>query len=199
MKTKKDPRIDDYIDGAPAFAKSLFTQIRKVIHASCPGVEETIKWGKPWFMYHDKVLCGTVAFKAHAALIFNKGSRIVDAKGKPARGTMKQMRHMTSKADLPPTAILKGYLKQAMKLNEPGAPKAKRTVKPPKAAVKAPTDLVLALKANPKAAAAYKVFSESIKRHYVEWILSAKTETTRDKRVERAVDCMAAGKTKHWI
>jgi hypothetical protein len=65
MKTKKDPRIDEYIKDAPEFAKPILKHLRKVVHACSPEVEETIKWGKPWYMYRNKVLCGTVTFKAH--------------------------------------------------------------------------------------------------------------------------------------
>ena len=38
----KDPRIDGYIAKAADFAKPVLNHIRKLVHAACPDVEETI-------------------------------------------------------------------------------------------------------------------------------------------------------------
>jgi uncharacterized protein YdeI (YjbR/CyaY-like superfamily) len=197
MKFKRDPRIDEYIENAPTFAKPILNRLRKVIHQSCPEVEETVKWGKPWFMYQGKVMCGLVAFKAHMAFLFNNaGSMDRDHSHKPAIAKG-QLRRITSFDDLPNDKILKSHIKHAMKLNEPGAKRVKRVIKrkPP---VKTPTELMMALRANPKALAKYEKLTESNKRHYVDWINDAKTETTRETRLEKSVDCIAAGKTRHW-
>jgi uncharacterized protein YdeI (YjbR/CyaY-like superfamily) len=99
--------------------------------------------------------------------------------------------------DLPKQRELIFYVKQAMKLNEPGAKLVKRVIKrkPP---VKTPTDLLVALKGNPKAFAKYEGLSDSNKRHYVEWVADAKTEETKEMRLEKSVECIAAGKLRHW-
>ena len=39
-----DPRIDAYIAASPDFAQPILTHLREVVHASCPEVEETLKW-----------------------------------------------------------------------------------------------------------------------------------------------------------
>ena len=41
MRTK-DPRIDIYIARSADFAKPILKHIRKLVHAACPDVEETI-------------------------------------------------------------------------------------------------------------------------------------------------------------
>jgi hypothetical protein len=46
----RDPRIDAYIAKSAEFARPILRHIRSVVHAACPGVEETIKWGSPSFM-----------------------------------------------------------------------------------------------------------------------------------------------------
>ena len=109
------------------FARPILTgRIRKLVHAVCPDVAETIKWNSP-FYEHKGILVCTPAFKKHCALIFWKGKLIL---GKE-RG---KFRRITAPADLPGDKILLGYLKQAVALNEAGVkpprPKSKTGGKP---------------------------------------------------------------------
>jgi uncharacterized protein YdeI (YjbR/CyaY-like superfamily) len=197
-KFKKDFRIDAYIKNSPPFARPIFNQLRKIIRQSCPAVEETIKWDAPWFMYRGKVLCGLVAFKTHCAFLFNKKSSMVAQSGVKEIAAMGKLRRLATIADLPSVPTLKSYVKLAMKFNEPGAPLVKRPIRREKSPIRIPPDFLLALRAVPKALAVYRSFSPSHKRHYVEWIVDAKTQLTRGTRVEKAVQCLAAGKTRHW-
>ena len=48
----KDPRVDAYIAKSAAFAQPILRHVRELIHAACPDVQETIKWGMPFFEYH---------------------------------------------------------------------------------------------------------------------------------------------------
>src|SRR5205823_2795676 len=104
---------------------------------------------------------------------------------------------LTKVSDLPPKKVLTGYVKKAMALNEQGVqmPRARKLPKPP---VKAPADLVAALKKNVKANATYDAFSPSARREYVEWIRDAKSDDTRARRIVTAVEWMAEGKQRHW-
>ena len=60
-----DSRIDAYIEKSADFAKPILAHIRKLVHKACPGVEETIKWGMPYFDYKGAALCGMASFKQH--------------------------------------------------------------------------------------------------------------------------------------
>ena len=62
-----------------------------------------------------------------------------------------------------------------------------RAAKAPKAPLKAPADLLDALRKNKKAHAAFGAFSPSAQRDYIEWITEAKSEATRMRRLETAV------------
>ena len=62
----RDNRIDAYIAKSAPFARPILRHLRAVIHAGCPEVAETLKWGMPSFTYHG-ILCGFAAFKAHCA------------------------------------------------------------------------------------------------------------------------------------
>jgi len=39
----KDPRIDAYIAKSADFAQPILNHVRKLVHAACPNVEETLK------------------------------------------------------------------------------------------------------------------------------------------------------------
>jgi uncharacterized protein YdeI (YjbR/CyaY-like superfamily) len=72
-----------------------------------------------------------------------------------------------------------------------------RTVKA-KTPLKTPAYMLAAIKKNKKAQATYDAFSPSCKREYIEWITDAKTDATRDRRLETAVQWMAEGKIRNW-
>jgi uncharacterized protein YdeI (YjbR/CyaY-like superfamily) len=191
----KDPRIDAYIAKSADFAKPILTHLREVDHAACPEVEETMKWSSPHFDYKGEMMCGMAAFKEHCRFGFWKGSLIpgVPSMSDLAAGPMGRI---TSVKDLPSKAVLTGYIKQAMKLNDAGV---KLVMKgPPKKSLPTPPDLACALKSNKAARAAFDGFSPSARRDYVEWLLEAKTEETRARRLETATGWIAEGKTRNW-
>jgi uncharacterized protein YdeI (YjbR/CyaY-like superfamily) len=55
-----------------------------------------------------------------------------------------------------------------------------------------------ALARNSKAKATFDGFSPSHRREYVEWISGAKTDETRDRRIEQALGWLAEGKPRNW-
>src|SRR5882672_2133565 len=70
---KRDPRVDTYIAQSADFARPILKHLRKVVHAGCPDVEETLKWNSPSFMYKG-ILCGMAAFKEHCTFGFWRGA-----------------------------------------------------------------------------------------------------------------------------
>lgn len=62
---KKDPRIDQFINGLPAWQKEICAVIRRLIHEAEPEVEETIKrtsW--PFFVLQGNI-CAFQTTKNH--------------------------------------------------------------------------------------------------------------------------------------
>jgi uncharacterized protein YdeI (YjbR/CyaY-like superfamily) len=53
-----------------------------------------------------------------------------------------------------------------------------------------PPDFAQALEANPKAREAFEALAYSHRKEYVEWIESAKKESTRQTRIQRAVELL---------
>jgi len=191
---KKDPRVDAYIEKSADFAKPILKHIRKVVHAACPDVEETMKWSFPHFDYQG-IMCSMASFKEHCAFGFWKSALVLGDKA--TDGAMGQMGRITSLKDLPSEKVLAGYVRKAAALNEEGV-KVERTPRRPRRALETPPDLAAALKRNKKAHAAFESFPPSHKREYVAWIVEAKGDDTRRRRLETAVEWMAEGKPRNW-
>jgi len=191
----RDPRIDAYIAKSGEFARPILTHLREAVHRACPVVEETMKWSAPHFMY-EGMLCGMASFKAHCAFGFWKGSLIVDdGRSKEAMG---HFGRITSLDQLPSKKVLTGYIRKAMELNEKGIKSPTRSKREAKPEAKVPKDLAAALGKNKKARATFDNFTRSHRREYIEWITEAKTEATRQRRLETAIEWMAEGKSRNW-
>ncbi|MBS1972310.1 MAG: YdeI/OmpD-associated family protein [Bdellovibrionales bacterium] len=193
---KKNPQIDAYIKKSPDFAKPILKHLRKVIHKTCPQVVEEMKWNSPFYLYQGRILCATMAFKKHCAVVFWKTPLIVKKKGAKAKAHMKHMRKMTMVEDLLPDKEFAEYLKLAMHFNEPTTklpPREKRTT-----VVKPPNDLMDSLRANPTALKNFNAFTPSKRKDYIYWILSAKTDPTREARIETSIDWISEGKSRNW-
>src|SRR6266705_1225703 len=118
----KDARIDSYIAKSADFAKPILTHIRRLVHAACPHVEETMKWSFPHFM-HKGILCSMAAFKHHRAFGVWKGAWVLDKRagaGENAEAAMGQFGRRTAVSDLTHDEVLTGYVKEAARLNEAG-------------------------------------------------------------------------------
>lgn len=195
----QDPRIDAYIEKSAEFSRPILERLRAIVHEACPDVDETIKWGAPNFVYAGGIVCMMAAFKQHASFGFWKEALVV---GEDAERTgMGSIGKLTSLNDLPPKKQLLAWIRKATQLNVQGVktPGARKTSKPkPTPTPVAPPALAAALKKNRKAKAAYDAFPPSHKREYIDWIIEAKREETRQKRLLQAVEWMADGKSRHW-
>lgn len=199
--SKKDKRIDAYLAKSADFAKPVLTHLRKLIHKTCPEVEETIKWGMPAFDYKGPFI-GFAAFKKHCTLMFWKGALMKDSgilTGKDSKAAMGNLGRITSIEDLPKDAVLVRWIKEAMKLNDEGV-KFVRSEKPKHARkeYEMPAEFLKELNKNKKAKSVFEGFAPSHKREYLEWICEAKTDVTRDRRIETAIEWLQEGKSRNW-
>ena len=196
---KKNPSFDAYIKAAAPFAQPILAHLRKLVHKACPEVEETIKWGFPHFDYKG-VMCSMAAFKKHCAFGFWKSSLMSDKEKVMEvneREAMGNFQRITSLADLPSDKILIAYIKEAKKLNE-NAIKLPPRKKATDRKLLVPPYFLKAIKRNNEAWKNFEKFSYSNKKDYVEWIEEAKTDATREKRIETAVEWMSEGKSRNW-
>jgi len=181
-----DPRIDAYIANSAEFTRPILEHLRAVVHAACPDVEETMKWSFPH------------SFKAHCTFGFWKGELLIEAADAKTRKAMGQFGRIASIRDLPPKKALDSYIKKAMKLNDEGVKAPARTKPAVPRELVVPAYLTEALALQPSALDHFNSFSTSKKRDYVEWMEEAKTEATRLRRLEQAVEWIAEGKSRNW-
>jgi uncharacterized protein YdeI (YjbR/CyaY-like superfamily) len=194
MSGGRDPRVDAYIAKAQPFAQAILTHLRDLMHRQVPGAEEAIKWGMPFFTLNGSPLANMGAFKAHAAFGFWRHAEVT---GTPEReGAMGSLGKLTALGDLPSDEELAAMIAKAVALVGEGKPK--RPAAKPKAALDLPADLDAALKANAAAQAHWDAFSPGKRRDYIEWVLEAKREGTRVKRIETIVAQVAEGKDRNW-
>jgi uncharacterized protein YdeI (YjbR/CyaY-like superfamily) len=192
-------QIDQYILKAQPFAQPILHHLRALIHHACPEVEEKIKWSMPHFDYKGSPLVHMAAFKQHCAFGFWKAALMKDksllenAKQETAMGHLGKI---SSLKDLPSDKKIIAYIKEAMKLNEAGI-KVEKIIKP-KADIPLPDDFNLLLKKNKKAMLVFQAFSPSCRREYLEWIVDAKAEATRIKRMTQAIEWISEGKKRNW-
>jgi uncharacterized protein YdeI (YjbR/CyaY-like superfamily) len=196
---KRDPRVDAYIAKAADFARPILTHFRAIVDAACPDATETIKWGTPSWDYAGSALCSMAAFKQHCSYGFWRAN-LLTLNGKPLGfGADGQLSHISSTKELPARGALITLVKQAAKLNADGVTGSVMSgPRAPRSSLPVPADLKRALSGNKKAGATFENFPPSHRREYVEWIIEAKREETRAKRIASAVEWLSEGKPRNW-
>ena len=187
----RDPRVDDYIARAAPFARPILEHLRALVHMAIPDAGEAIKWGMPHFTFRGKNVAGMAAFKAHCSFGIHGDGSAVEGIG--------QFGRIASLGDLPDGDDLRSRLSEACKRIENTGTALKRS-KPraPKPELTVPADFARALAGNPAAKATLEGFAPSHRREYVEWIVDAKREETRARRIAQAIEWLAEGKRRNW-
>ena len=188
----RDSRIDAYIAKAQPFAQPILEHVRERVHAVLPDVEETLKWSTPTYCRNGRIVLGTAAFKAHAAVNFWRGQELgIDA----PTDAMGQLGKLTSLGDLPPD--LDELIEKAVELSAAG-PAPRKLKHERKAEPEMHPEFAAALAKAPLARATLDGFPPSAQRDYLEWISEAKQDATRSKRIATAVEWLREGKRRHW-
>jgi uncharacterized protein YdeI (YjbR/CyaY-like superfamily) len=105
---------------------------------------------------------------------------------------------ITSLKDLPPDKKITAWIKEAMKLNDDDVKLPERKKTDLKKDVEIPAALQKAFDSNTSAATKFNGLSPSHKREYIEWINEAKTEATKAKRINTAIEWVSEGKSRNW-
>jgi hypothetical protein len=113
----RDPRVDAYIADAAPFARPILRHLRKVVHAACPDVVETIKWRMPFFTYHG-LFCYMAAFRQHCGFGIWRGSQVVKKSAGTLPKSMGNFGRITKVADLPASRSITTFLKAVMRMKE---------------------------------------------------------------------------------
>jgi hypothetical protein len=77
----RDPRVDEYIDALPDWQQAVCRQVRELVHAADPEVEETIKRRvQPYFVLQGNI-CALLATKDHVNVFLYDGGIVPDLQG----------------------------------------------------------------------------------------------------------------------
>jgi hypothetical protein len=78
---EKDPRVDAYIDALPDWQRAICREVRELVHAADPEVQETIKRRvQPYFVLEGNV-CALLAAKDHVNVFLYDGGIVPDPDG----------------------------------------------------------------------------------------------------------------------
>jgi hypothetical protein len=76
-----DPRVDQYIDALPEWQQAVCHQVRELVHAADPEVQETIKRKvQPYFVLQGNI-CALLATKDHVNVFLYDGGIVPDPDG----------------------------------------------------------------------------------------------------------------------
>lgn len=199
--SQSSKQVDQYIKNAPEYAQPILVKIRKAFHKGCPELEETIKWGIPYFVC-DGMLGGMAAFKKHVGFGFWRSNELDDPAGLFETGTGAKQSMCTAKVhnlkELPTQKVLVDYVRRAVKLNRADSSKPKKKSPKKKITTRTPADLAALLKKNKPAKVTFDALAPSHKRDYIQWITEAKRDATRQQRLKTTIEWLAEGKRRNW-
>lgn len=186
---KLEPRIDDHIAKAGAFARPILEHFRALVHKTIPECEEAIKWGMPHFTLGGRNLAGMAAFKKHVSIFFHHDEQ---------PGGTGKFRQIAAMEDLAEDSLIEERLRAAVeRLSSAAAQPRTKAAAAPKPVPDMPSAFSQAL----IAAAAmdrFDMMAPGYRREYIEWVADAKTDATRDKRIAQAVEWIGEGKHRNW-
>lgn len=183
--------VDDYIKNVPHWGAEV-ARLRQIL-ASTP-LEETVKWGGPCYTWKGKNVVGLGAFKSYFGLWFHQGALLDDDAGvliNAQEGKTKALRQwrMTAASEIKPT-IIKRYVKRAIALVDSGNEITADRDQP----VVVPGELRKAMRRHKGATAAFRNLRKGLQREYADYVASARRDETRQRRVEKILPMITAGK-----
>jgi uncharacterized protein YdeI (YjbR/CyaY-like superfamily) len=197
-----NPKVDEKIEVAAPFAQEIMLHVRKLVHKACPDVSEEIKWNFPCFIYNGSILASMSAFKQHCSFGWFLSSKMTDPEGilqfGPDRDGMGSLGKLTDKKQLPSDKIIIAYTKEAMALIDAGVKMDRGNKEGGPTAMEVPSYFSKALKANAEANKHFKSFSIGKKNEYIQWLEESKTDATRAKRLDTAIEWISEGKSRLW-
>ncbi|WP_299101489.1 DUF1801 domain-containing protein [uncultured Winogradskyella sp.] len=188
---KKVSSVEEYIEVNSQFSEEI--NILRNIIIKTP-LEETVKWSMPTYCLNGKNVLGIGAFKHHFCIWFHQGVFLNDkhqllynAQEEKTKA-MRQMR-FNKREDINEMAVL-AYIKEAIENQRMGKElKPQRQIKP----IVLPEELKVTFNKDPRLERAFKAFSLSHQREYCNYIIEAKREATKLRRLEKIIPMIVNG------
>lgn len=107
--------IDGFFKRQAAALQPVARALRALIESAAPEARSSIKWGMPFFMIGDSMVCAIGAHKAHVNLILSGPPGTFSDPDGLLSGDGKTGRHLKLTAnDTIPTAAVRGWLRTAV-------------------------------------------------------------------------------------
>lgn len=194
-------KVDEYIANSEAFAQPILEHWRQLVHDHCPEMVEAIKWSIPHFDYKGDFMCVMASYKSHCSFSFIKAELMSDPRLKESKN-LKPIQRFLGKiktlSDLPPDEEFIAFIKEAMDLNEKGIKVTPPVKSDAPKVFELPDYFAEKLADNPKAKEVFDSKSDSFRKDYIIWITDAKTDATRQKRMDESLEWISEGKGRFW-
>ena len=190
MAMKKFESVDAFLEQVNPWQAEV-KRLREILLST--GLEETLKWSFPCYVWEGKNLVGLGAFQSYFGIWFFQGALmddpdevLINAQEGKTKG-MRQWR-MTDKAQIKVRQIKK-YVKLAIALQASG-----REIKPERGrSIELHPLFVSALKSNRKAEREFASLTLGRQREYADYINDAKRDETKVQRVAKIIPMIENG------
>ena len=182
--------VDEYILKNKNWSK-LMQKLRQILLST--GLQETVKWGAPVYMYDNKNVVGLGAFKSYAGLWFFQDALLKDQHGmliNAQEGQTKALRQWrfqsTGKID---EKLVKAYVVEAVRNQKKG-----RQIKPDRnKPLIIPDKLTRAFREHPEAGKLFDGLNLTKKRDFTDYISESKRPETKMARITRIIPMIKEG------
>jgi uncharacterized protein YdeI (YjbR/CyaY-like superfamily) len=188
---KRARSVDEYIATAEQWQGEL-QRLREILQGTA--LTEEVKWGAPCYTWRGKNVVGIGGFKSYFGLWFHQGALLPDDAGvliNAQEGRTKALRQwrMSSASDIKPR-LIRRYVKEA--IANIGAGREIRAER--SKAILAPDELHNALRRYKGATAAFRELRPGLQREYADYVTGAKRDETKQRRIEKILPMIVAGK-----
>jgi uncharacterized protein YdeI (YjbR/CyaY-like superfamily) len=182
-------KVTAYIEKKAAWSDGL-NQLRSIL-ATLP-LEETVKWGAPFYTSEGKNIVGMSAFKNYFGLWFIQGALLKDEQNvliNAQEGKTSAMRQWRfTSVDEIDADLIKVYVLEAIENQQQG-----KEIKPKKKPLVIPELLQQALDSDAELKEQFESLTLGKKRDYADHISDAKRETTKQSRLKKIVPMIKGG------
>lgn len=184
--------IEEYTKDLPTFSREICNALDKIIHKACPEIQEGRKWGAVSYSIDEGLICAFYATKSFVTLNFFNGSLLNDRNKLflESKSNVKDrsIRFSTVQEVTSLTDIISAYLNKSIENKKQG-----KKVEIGKRIIEIPTELKKILQKE-KLLEKFESMSYSMKKEYIEWVMSAKKEETKNQRIEKMLTLIISNK-----
>jgi len=190
-------KVDEYIKTHEKWGNEV-TSLRQLLLEA--DLEEGFKWSRPIYMFNGKNVISLSAFKDYVGMWFFNGMFLKDAHnllenaqdGKTVAMRHWRFQHVDEIRNQ--KHLIREYIQEAIQNQRQG-----KVYKPQKSDRPVPKSPLLQeeLETNTNLKVAFNALSKSVRRDFAEYITEAKRQETKERRLQKIIPIILAGKSLH--